>query len=132
MKRSEFIAMLAPGLEKLPGERSEAEWREAVAGPQAKEERLALRAALEEGLRTQVLTEEDVRTHNVLLSNLALELERLFADEKKSLADLRKMMRQGPRVGSEAVKRRGVPKAHGSRLPARCLPPCRRRATSIA
>ena len=95
MKRSEFIAMLAPGLEKLPGERSEAEWREAVTGPRAKEERLALRAALEEGLRTQVLTEEDVRTHNILLSNLALELERLFADEKKSLADLRKMMRQG-------------------------------------
>jgi hypothetical protein len=95
LKRSELIAMLAPGIEKLPGERSEAEWREAIAGPRAKEERLALRAALEEGLRTQVLTEEDIRTHNVLLSNLAVELERLFADEGKSLADLRKMMREG-------------------------------------
>jgi len=95
IKRGEFIGMLAPGLEKLPGSRSEEEWREAVTGPRAKEERLALRAAFEEGLRTQVLSEEDIRSHNVLLSNLALELERLFADEKKSLADLRKMMREG-------------------------------------
>ena len=95
LRRAELIAMLAPGLVKLPGERSEAEWREAVAEPRAKEERLALRAALEEGLRTQVLTEEDIRTHNVLLSNLAVELERLFADEGKSLADLRKLMIEG-------------------------------------
>jgi hypothetical protein len=100
MKRSEFIAMLAPGLEKLPGQRSEAEWREAVAGPDAKQERLALRAAFEEGLRSQVLAEEDIRSHYVLLSNLAVELERLFVEEGKSLADLRKMMRDGElRVG---------------------------------
>jgi hypothetical protein len=95
LKRAELIAMLAPGLVKLPGERSEAEWREAVTGPDAKQERLALRAALEEGLRTQVLSEEDIRTHNVLLSNLAVELERLFVEEGKSLADLRKMMVEG-------------------------------------
>jgi hypothetical protein len=94
MKRDEFIAMLAPGLEKLPGERSEAEWRAAVNSPRATEERLALRAALEEGLRTQVLSEEDVRSHYTLLTNLAVELERLFV-EGKSLADLRKMMVQG-------------------------------------
>jgi hypothetical protein len=95
LKRAELVAMLSPGLVKLPGERSEAEWREAVAGPDAKQERLALRAALEEGLRTQVLSEEDIRTHNVLLSNLAVELERLFVEEGKSLADLRKMMVEG-------------------------------------
>ena len=95
LKRAEFIAMLAPGLVKLPGERSEAEWREAVSGSRAKEERLALRAALEEGLRTQVLTEEDIRTHNILLANLAVELERLFVEDGKSLADLRKMMIEG-------------------------------------
>lgn len=95
VKRSDFIAMLAPGLEKLPGERSEADWRKAVSGPDEKEERLALRAALEEGLRTQVLTDEDIRTHNVLLSNLAVELERLFVEEGKSLDELRKMMREG-------------------------------------
>jgi hypothetical protein len=95
MKRDEFIAMLAPGLEKLPGERSEGEWRAAVSSPRATEERLALRAALEEGLRTQVLSEEDVRSHNTVLMNLAVELERLFVEEGKSLADLRKMMVQG-------------------------------------
>ena len=95
MKRGEFIAMLAPGLVDLPGERTEAEWRAAVTSPRAKEERLALRAALEEGLRTQVLTEEDVRSHYTLLTNLAVELERLFVEEKKSLADLRKMMIEG-------------------------------------
>ena len=95
MKRAELIAMLSPGLETLPGERSEAEWREAVGGPDAKQERLALRAALEEGLRTQVLSEEDIRTHNILLSNLAVELERLFVEEGKSLAELRKMMLEG-------------------------------------
>jgi hypothetical protein len=95
MKRAEFIAMLAPGLETLPGGRSEAEWRAAVTSPNAKEERLALRAALEEGLRTQVLTEEDLRSHYTLLTNLAVELERLFVEEKKSLADLRKMMAEG-------------------------------------
>jgi hypothetical protein len=95
MKRAEFIAMLAPGLEDLPGERTEAEWRAAVTSSRAKEERLALRAALEEGLRTQVVTEEDLRSHYTLLTNLAVELERLFAEENKSLADLRKMMVQG-------------------------------------
>jgi len=95
MKRDEFIAMLAPGLVTLPGDRSEAEWRAAVASPSAKEERLALRAAIEEGLRTQVVSEDEIRTHNVLLSNVAVELERLFVEEKKSLADLRKMMAQG-------------------------------------
>jgi hypothetical protein len=95
MKRAEFIAMLAPGLVQLPGGRSEAEWREAVTSPRASEERLALRAALEEGLRTQVLTEEDVRSHYTLLTNLAVELERLFVEENKSLADLRKMMVEG-------------------------------------
>jgi hypothetical protein len=95
MKRAEFIAMLAPGLETLPGGRSEAEWRAAVTSANAKEERLALRAALEEGLRTQVLTEEDLRSHYTLLTNLAVELERLFVEEKKSLADLRKMMAEG-------------------------------------
>jgi hypothetical protein len=95
MKRDEFIAMLAPGLVSLPGGRSEAEWRAAVTSPRAQEERLALRAALEEGLRTQVLSEEDVRSHNTVLMNLAVELERLFVEEKKSLADLRKMMVQG-------------------------------------
>ena len=102
MKRAEFIAMLAPGLETLPGGRTEAEWRAAVTSPRAKEERLALRAALEEGLRTQVLTEEDVRSHYTLLTNLAVELERLFVEEKKSLADLRKMMREGE-VMSEGI-----------------------------
>lgn len=95
MKRDEFIAMLAPGLEQLPGERSEAEWREAVTSARSTEERLALRAALEEGMRTQVLTEEDVQSHYTLLTNLAVELERLFVEEKKSLADLRKLMVQG-------------------------------------
>jgi hypothetical protein len=95
MKRAEFIAMLAPGLETLPGGRTEAEWRAAVTSPRAKEERLALRAALEEGLRTQVLTEEDLRSHYTLVTNLAVELERLFVEESKSLADLRKMMVQG-------------------------------------
>jgi hypothetical protein len=95
MKRAEFIGMLAPGLVQLPGGRSEEEWREAVKSPRAAEERLALRAALEEGLRTQVLTEEDVRSHYTLLTNLAVELERLFVEENKSLADLRKMMVEG-------------------------------------
>jgi hypothetical protein len=95
LARGEFIAMLAPGLVQLPGGRSEKEWREAVTSPDAKEERLALRAALEEGLRTQVLTEEDVRSHYTLLTNLAVELERLFVEENKSLADLRKMMVEG-------------------------------------
>jgi hypothetical protein len=95
LKRAEFIAMLAPGLEKLPGERSEAEWRAAVASSRAKEERLALRAALEEGLRTQVVSEDDVRSHYALLTNLAVELERLFVEEHKSLAELRKMMVEG-------------------------------------
>ncbi len=95
MKRTEFIAMLAPGIATLPGERSEAEWREAVTSPRAKEERFALRAAIEEGLRSQVVTEEDLQSQNRLLSNLAVELERLFVEEKKSLADLRKMMVQG-------------------------------------
>lgn len=95
MKRAEFIAMLAPGLEKLPGERSEAEWRAAVTSPRAKDERLALRAVLEEGLRTQVLSEEDVRSHYTVLTNLAVELERLFVEEGKSLEDLRTMMVKG-------------------------------------
>jgi hypothetical protein len=95
MKRNEFIAMLAPGIAKLPGERSEADWRAAVEGPRAKEERLALRAAFEEGVRTQVLTEEEIQSQHVLLSNLAVELERLFVEEDKSLADLQKMMREG-------------------------------------
>jgi hypothetical protein len=95
MKRAEFIGMLAPGLVQLPGGRSEAEWREAVTSPRASEERLALRAALEEGLRTQVLSEEDVRSQYTLLTNLAVELERLFVEENKSLADLRKMMVEG-------------------------------------
>jgi hypothetical protein len=94
-KRGEFIAMLAPGLVQLPGGRSEAEWREAVTSPRAKQERLALRAAIEEGLRTQVLTEDDVRSHYTLLTNLAVELERLFVEENKSLADLREMMVEG-------------------------------------
>jgi hypothetical protein len=66
-----------------------------VSGADEKQERLALRAALEEGLRTQVVTDEDIRTHNVLLSNLAVELERLFVEDGKSLSDLRKMMRDG-------------------------------------
>jgi hypothetical protein len=95
LKRAEFIAMLAPGLVQLPGGRSEEEWRAAVKSPRAPEERLALRAALEEGLRTQVLTEDDVRSHYTLLTNLAVELERLFVEENKSLADLRKMMVEG-------------------------------------
>lgn len=96
LKRGEFIAMLAPGLDALPGERSEAEWREAISGPRAKPERLALRAAIEEGLRSQVLADEDVRSgQNLLLTNLAVELERLFAEESKSLAELQKMMREG-------------------------------------
>jgi hypothetical protein len=93
--RAEFIAMLAPGIGKLPGERSEADWRKAVAGPDAKQERLALRAALEEGLRTQVLTEDDLRSHYTVLTNLAVELERLFVEEGKSLAELQEMMREG-------------------------------------
>jgi hypothetical protein len=95
LKRAEFIGMLAPGLVTLPGGRSEAQWREAVTSANANEERLALRAALEEGLRTQVLSEEDVRSNYALLTNLAVELERLFVEEKKSLADLRKMMVEG-------------------------------------
>jgi hypothetical protein len=95
MKRAEFVAMLAPGLEKLPGGRSEAEWRAAVSGPNAKQERLALRAAFEEGLRTQVLSAEDVRSHYAVLTNLAVELERLFVEENKSFADLRKMVAEG-------------------------------------
>ena len=96
LKRAEFIGMLAPGLVDLPGGRTEAEWRAAVTSPRAKEERLALRAALEEGLRTQVLADDDVTSgQNRLLTNLAVELERLFVEEKKSLADLRKMMVEG-------------------------------------
>jgi hypothetical protein len=95
VRRSDFIAMLAPGLEQLPGERSEKEWREAVSGADAKQERLAPRAAFEEGLRTQVVTDEDIRTHFRLLSNLAVELETLFVEDGKSLSDLRKMMRDG-------------------------------------
>lgn len=95
MKRAEFIAMLAPGLEKLPGDRSEAEWRAAVTPADANQERFALRAAIEEGLRTQVLTEDDLRSHYALVTNLAVELERLFVEEQKSLAELRKMMREG-------------------------------------
>ena len=87
--------MLAPGLVTLPGGRSEAQWRAAVTSAHEKEERLALRAAIEEGLRTQVLSEEDVRSHYTVLTNLAVELERLFTEENKSLADLRKMMVQG-------------------------------------
>ena len=95
MKQAEFIAMLTPGLVTLPGGRSEEQWREAVQSPNAKEERLALRAALEEGLRTQVLSEDDVRSHYTLLTNLAVELERLFVEEGKSLEDLRTMMMKG-------------------------------------
>ncbi|MEN8160001.1 MAG: hypothetical protein ABFS41_08025 [Myxococcota bacterium] len=95
VRRTDFIAMLAPGLEQLPGDRSEDEWRAAATGPEAKQERLALRAAFEEGLRTQVLTDEDIRTHFVLLSNLAVELERRFVEDGKSLSELRKMMRGG-------------------------------------
>ena len=97
LKRAEFIAMLAPGLtDPLPGGRSEAQWREAVSSSRSKEERLALRAALEEGLRTQVLADDDYTSgQNRVLSNLAVELERLFAEDKKSFADLRKMMVQG-------------------------------------
>lgn len=95
MKQAEFIAMLAPGLVTLPGGRSEEEWREAVQSSNAKEERLALRAALEEGLRTQVLSDEDVRSHYTVLTNLAVELERLFVEEGKSLEDLRTMMVKG-------------------------------------
>jgi hypothetical protein len=95
MKQAEFVAMLAPGLVTLPGGRSEAEWREAVGSAQAKEERFALRAAIEEGLRTQVLSEEDVRSHYTLLTNLAVELERLFVEDGKSLAELRTMMVKG-------------------------------------
>jgi hypothetical protein len=95
VRRSDFIAMLAPGLEQLPGDRSEADWRAAVSGADEKQERLALRAAFEEGLRTQIVTDEDIRTHNVFLSNLAVELERLFVEDGKSLSDLRKMMRNG-------------------------------------
>jgi hypothetical protein len=95
IRRADFIAMLAPGLEQLPGDRSEDEWRAAATGPDAKQERLALRAAFEEGLRTQVLTEEDIRTHYVILTNLAVELERQFVEEGKSLRELRKMMKDG-------------------------------------
>ena len=97
MKRAEFVAMLAPGLtDPLPGGRSEAQWREAVSSSRSKEERLALRAAIEEGLRTQVLADDDFTSgQNRVLSNLAVELERLFAEDKKSFADLRKMMVQG-------------------------------------
>ena len=95
LSRKEFIAMLAPGLEKLPGTRSEAEWREAVASSRAHEERLALRAALEEALRSRLVNPEDADSQRALLENLAVELERLFTEEKKSLADLRKMMKNG-------------------------------------
>ena len=95
LKRGEFIAMLAPGLAKIGGGRSEKEWREAVTSSNAKEERLALRAAIEEGLRTQVLSEEDVRSQYTLLTNLAVELERLFVEENKSFAELGKMMVEG-------------------------------------
>jgi hypothetical protein len=96
LKRGEFVAMLAPGLTDPLGGRSEAQWREAVGSSNAKDERLALRAALEGGLRTQVLADDDATSgQNRVLSNLAVELERLFADEKKSFADLRKMMQQG-------------------------------------
>jgi len=96
LKRSEFVAMLAPGLEKLPGERSEAEWRAAVTSSNGKEERLALRAAIEQGLRSQVMADDDVTSgQNRVLSNLAVELERLFTEDHKSLADLRKMMKNG-------------------------------------
>ena len=95
MKRAEFIGMLAPGLVQLPGGRSEAQWREAVESSQAKEERLALRAAIEEGLRSQLVNPEDADSQRALLINLASELERLFVEDKKSLADLRKMMMEG-------------------------------------
>ena len=71
------------------------EWREAVTSANAKEERLALRAAIEEGLRTQVLSEEDVRSQYTLLTNLAVELERLFVEENKSFAELGKLMVEG-------------------------------------
>jgi len=102
LKRGEFIAMLAPGLEKLPGGRSEAEWRAAVTSPAAKSERLALRAAIEEGLRSQLVNPEDAESQRALLINLASELERLFVEDDKSLADLRKMMAEGE-VLSEGV-----------------------------
>jgi hypothetical protein len=95
LKRAEFIGMLSPGLDKLPGGRSEAEWRAAVSSPAAQQERLALRAALEEGLRSQVVNPEDVERQRALLINLAVELERLFVEEGKSLAELQKMMREG-------------------------------------
>jgi len=95
LKRAEFIGMLAPGLVTLPGGRSEAQWRAAVEGPDAKQEQLALRAAIEEGLRSQLVNPEDADTQRALLINLASELERLFVEEKKSLADLRKMMAEG-------------------------------------
>ena len=102
MKRAEFIAMLAPGLVTLPGGRSEADWRAAVTSSRANEERLALRAAIEEGLRSQLVNPEDADTQRALLINLAVELERLFVEDKKSLADLRKMMAEGE-VLSEGV-----------------------------
>ncbi len=96
LKRAEFVAMLTPGLTDPLGGRSEAQWREAVSSSNAKDERLALRAAIEGGLRTQVLADDDFTSgQNRVLSNLAVELERLFAEEKKSFAELRKMMQQG-------------------------------------
>ena len=96
LKRAEFVAMLTPGLTDPLGGRTEAQWREAVGSSNAKDERLALRAAIEGGLRTQVLADDDFTSgQNRVLSNLAVELERLFAEEKKSFADLRKMMVQG-------------------------------------
>jgi hypothetical protein len=102
LKRAEFIGMLAPGLVELPGGRSETQWREAVESSRAKEERLALRAAIEEGLRSQLVNPEDADSQRALLINLASELERLFVEDKKSLADLRKMMMEGE-VMSEGI-----------------------------
>jgi hypothetical protein len=102
LKRAEFIGMLAPGLVTLPGGRSEAQWREAVTPSAANQERLALRAAIEEGLRSQLVNPEDADSQRALLINLASELERLFVEDKKSLADLRKMMVEGE-VLSEGI-----------------------------
>ena len=134
LKRAEFIGdARARPRRSLPGGRSEAEWREAVGSSRAKEERLALRAAIEEGLRTQVLTEEDVRSHDTLLTNLAVELERLFVDEKKSLADLRKMMVKGEVLAEAAFEARaGAGAGRGAarpRPPRRALEPAPRRTT---
>jgi hypothetical protein len=91
-----FNSILAGQLKSLPGEHGENWYRERVeAGTITEADRFALRAAFEERLQEGLSTDADRNSFRVIVQNLALRMERLFVEEGKSLADLRKMLREG-------------------------------------